>query len=301
MRVLLFGANGQVGRACQELMAGPEFELLPITRREADLSNPAEAYEAVVSREPQLVINASAYTAVDKAESEPELAQSVNGDSVAAMGKACAKVDIPLIHISTDYVFDGQGSKPYKEEDPVNPMGVYGATKLAGEQALEAGSNKVVILRSSWVFGEYGSNFVKTMLRLGASRPELGVVSDQVGKPTYATDIASVILSLTRIYRDTGDLPWGIYHCSNQGTCSWYDFACEIFNQAESQGFLESSPAVKPITTGQYPTPAARPAYSVLDCSKLERLLGAPLSHWQVGLERMLSHLAASAWLGESK
>lgn len=301
MRVLLFGANGQVGRACQELLSGPEFELLAVTRNEADLTRPAEAYDAVLSRAPDLVINASAYTAVDKAESEPEIAQSINVDSVAAMGKACAKLDIPMVHISTDYVFDGQGTAPYSEQCPVNPKGVYGVTKLAGEQALQQTLKKHVILRTSWVFGEHGSNFVKTMLRLGVSRPELGVVSDQIGNPTYASDIASVIVRLAGMYRDTGELPWGTYHCSNRGTCSWYDFACEIFKQAEAQLLLSTSPKVKPITTDQYPTPAARPAYSVLDCNKLERLLGAQMPHWKNGLNKMLAHADAGDSLGDSK
>lgn len=291
MKVLLFGANGQVGSACSQQLSSAGFEVVALTRQDADFSEPNTVAEVIVREAPDFVVNACAYTAVDKAESEPQLAELVNATSVAAMAKTCQELGIPTLHLSTDYVFDGTASAPYTECDTVSPMGVYGATKLAGEQALMEANPQHLILRTSWVFGVEGNNFVKTMLRLGESRPELGVVSDQVGCPTYAGDIAKVVVHCVAQFEQDKPLTWGLYHCSNSDVCSWYDFASHIFSSAVQLGLLPKSPKVNPISTAEYPTPAARPAYSVLDCSKLNECLPSPLRSWKKGLDEMLQAL----------
>ncbi|MYM65142.1 dTDP-4-dehydrorhamnose reductase [Pseudomaricurvus sp. HS19] len=294
MKVLLFGANGQVGSACRQSLTKAGLDVVALTRADADFAEPMQVISAVQRHAPQFVVNACAYTAVDKAESEEALAQMVNGDSVGLLAQACAAQGIPLLHISTDYVFNGKSDRPYTESDPVDPMGVYGASKLAGERQLQVLQPQHIILRTSWVFGEQGNNFVKTMVRLGQSRPELGVVADQVGCPTYAGDIARVITEFVTAYSKDHELPWGIYHCSNQGQCSWYDFACAIFAEAVEQGILPRAPKVNPITTADYPTPAARPAWSVLDTGRLNGWLSEPMPHWQQGLKSVLASLQAS-------
>ena len=292
-KVLLFGSNGQLGSACRRHWANSDFELIALDRGGADFSDPRAVDNAVQKYRPDFVVNACAYTAVDKAESDAEAAFQVNGDSVGRLASACASMDIPVLHVSTDYVFDGRGTRPYLEDDAVDPQGVYGASKLEGEKRLQAGNPRHIILRTSWVFGEDGNNFVKTMLRLGREREELGVVADQTGCPTYTGELAEVILELVQCYRQEGDLPWGIYHCSSAGVCTWYDFALEIFAQGAAAGLLSKQPKVNRLTTAQYPTPASRPAYSVMDCSKLEALLGRHLSLWQMGLGKVIGYLAA--------
>lgn len=291
MNVLLFGANGQVGSACQTLFnnadIGQGFELIALTRKQADFAFPEKVSAAALEIAPDIIINACAYTAVDKAESESELAYTVNAQSVAALGKACKQLDIPCIHISTDYVFDGSDEAAYSESSPVAPLGVYGGSKYEGERLLQLETEKSIILRTSWVFGLQGNNFVKTMLRLGAERDELGVVADQRGCPTFAGDIAATIYQLVAKYQDENTLTWGVYHCSNSGSCSWYDFAQAIFEQGVEQGVLVKAPVVNPITTDQYPTPAKRPANSVLNCTKLEQLLGRAMPHWRDGLQQL--------------
>lgn len=295
LKVLLFGANGQVGSAYQTLFDDADsrlgFELTALTRKHADFACPEQVSAAVLTNKPDIVINACAYTAVDKAEDESELAYTVNANSVAALGQACKQLSIPCIHISTDYVFDGTETGAYHEASVVAPLGVYGGSKFEGEIQLQQATSKAIILRTSWVFGLQGSNFVKTMLRLGADREELGVVCDQHGCPTFAGDIAAVIHQLVTKYQDENTLAWGVYHCSNHGSVSWYDFAQAIFTEAVEQGVLNKAPDVKPITTDQYPTPALRPANSVLDCSKLERLLGRAMPSWNNGLQRLCSSL----------
>ena len=292
MKVLLFGANGQVGSECQKVFQKMGWDVLALTRQDADFSNPSAVYNAVKNIKPDVVVNACAYTAVDKAESEPALANLVNAESVGAMGKACNELKIPTIHISTDYVFNGTAKNPYIENAAVAPMGVYGQSKLAGEQQLQLENPKHVILRTSWVFSAHGNNFVKTMLRVGAERAELGVVGDQFGCPTYAGDIAKAISAFIALLKN--DKPfeaWGIYNCSNRGECSWYDFAQAIFKAGVQADLLVKAPKVNSITTDQYPTPTARPAYSVLDGSKLEALLGESMPHWRIGLTQVCEEL----------
>lgn len=302
MKVLLFGSTGQVGSACAELLSSPATEgidLIALDRGEADFSRPQSVYDAVIEHAPAIVLNAVAYTAVDRAEDDSELAFLVNRDSVKLLAEACAHLTIPAIHLSTDYVFGGDASTPYTESNAVSPMGVYGESKLAGEEALVNANPQHMILRTSWVFGVHGANFVKTMLRLGCKRDELGVVADQFGCPTYAGHIAAVIEALIQRYRSEGSLPWGVYHCSGGSPLSWYEFAQQVFDMAEAlrmQGseaaFLpDKSPLVNAIATADYPTPAARPQYSVLDNRKLEALLGRTLPSWRDGLRDMLGKL----------
>lgn len=303
MKVLLFGANGQVGFECIQRFQDAGFDLVALSRQDVDLSHLKQVQKAVIEHQPQLVINATAYTAVDKAESEPELAAQINHFAVEAMAKACQKLAIPLFHISTDYVFDGkkrgdgekqgEGEKEgaYRETDPVNPQGVYGQTKLDGERAIQNIHPEHIILRTAWVFGPHGQNFVKTMLRLGAERDSLGVVADQRGCPTYAGDIAQTLLNLAKHYRETQTLPWGLYHYCGDSACSWYEFASTIFTEAAELRILAKPPVLNPITTSDYPTPAKRPSNSVLDCSKVTSAgLGVSLSNWKRQLKAMLSN-----------
>ena len=293
MRVLVFGAAGQVGTACVSALRGAAYEVLALSRRDADFAQPQQVAERVLQLKPDIVVNACAYTAVDKAEQEPELADLVNHHSVLAMAKACSQLEIPLVHLSTDYVFDGAADQPYREDSPVAPLGVYGETKLAGERALAEVLDHHIILRTSWVFGESGGNFVKTMLRVGQQRDQLAVVDDQIGRPSYVGDIVAVIQCFIDRYRQEDVLPWGIYHCSSDGEVSWYQFAQAIFQEAQATGVLQKLPDVLPITTAEYPTPAPRPAYSVLATEKLAAFMGSPLPSWRQGLQTFMKNISA--------
>jgi dTDP-4-dehydrorhamnose reductase len=292
MKVLLFGSSGQVGSECRRVFASNGWDVLALTRNDADFCKPEDIYSVIKKIKPDVVVNACAYTAVDKAETESDIAKLVNGDSVGSIGKACSELKIPTIHISTDYVFNGRSSSPYKETDLVAPMGVYGESKLSGEHQLQIENPKHIILRTSWVFSKHGNNFVKTMLRVGAERNELRVVSDQFGCPTYAADIAETISAvITTLENELHFSGWGLYHCSNVGECSWHEFAEAIFVIAVDTGLLDKAPKVNSITTDQYPTPTVRPAYSVLDCSKLETLLGESMPSWKIGLVQVCNAL----------
>jgi len=292
MRVLLFGANGQVGSECRRIFQQKGWDVIPLLRVDVDFSEPNKVYEAVKAYKADVVVNACAYTAVDKAEDEADLADLINAQSVASIGKGCNELNIPAIHISTDYVFDGEAKTPYKEEDIVSPLGVYGKTKLEGEQFLQKQHEKHIILRTSWVFSAEGNNFVKTMLRLAKTKDELGVVGDQFGCPTYAGDIASSIALIIEKINSTAEFTqWGIYHCSNQGETNWCDFSRAIFAEGVKAGILDREPKVSGITTQEYPTPTARPAYSVLSCVKLERLLQQPMPSWKLGLAKVCKEL----------
>lgn len=279
-KVLVTGAKGQVGS--ELVKAAPSGSIvIGLGSNELDITNQQQVTAVIAQYKPDLIINAAAYTAVDKAESDSDNAYAVNQQAVAWLAQAAKQADIPLFHISTDYVFDGESTTPYKETDPVNPQSVYGMSKLAGEQVLAATHNKHIILRTSWVFGVEGNNFVKTMLRLGKERDELSVVADQHGCPTSASSIAKVLWQLAEKYKTERTIPWGIYHFSNSPACTWYEFACEIFEQAVKAGVLERKPEVQPITTAEYPTPAKRPAWSVLDCGKIEEVLRHKNPGWK--------------------
>lgn len=278
--LLVFGRTGQVATELARLAPDAVF----LGRDQADLSDPAACAAAIRASGARAVINAAAYTAVDRAESEPELARLVNADAPAAMASAAAGLGLPFVHISTDYVFAGDGERPWIETDPTGPLGVYGATKLAGEQAILASGAQAAILRTSWVFSAHGANFVKTMLRLGAERPELRVVADQHGGPTPARAIAQACLTMAEAMLDDRS-KGGIYHFSGAPDTNWADFARAIMAQAGL------SCAITDITTADYPTPAARPANSRLDCAAIARDFGILRPDWQAGLADVLTEL----------
>jgi len=280
MTVLVFGGDGQVGR--ELVRAG---DVVALVRRDADLCDAAAVAEKIRALRPSVVINAAAYTAVDRAEEDEALAQAVNGAAPGAMARACAEIGVPFLHISTDYVFDGTGDKGWKPGDVARPVGAYGRSKLAGEVAVAAAGGRHAILRTSWVFSAHGANFVKTMLRLGAARDRVDVVADQVGGPTAAADIARALLGMAQAFLD-GDGKSGIYHFSGEPDISWAGFAREVFAQA---GLAVT---VREINGAQYPTPAARPANSRLDCGDLARDFGILRPDWRAGLAEVLAELA---------
>jgi dTDP-4-dehydrorhamnose reductase len=288
-RILLTGAHGQVGRELQQTLAPLAEEVITVGREGIDFSQPEAVWQKVESVKPDLIVNAAAYTAVDKAETERELAELVNGTAPGILAKLAAQLGAGLIHISTDYVFDGRQSTPYLETDPTNPLGVYGASKLAGEDAVQFACPLHMIIRTAWVYGSYGKgNFVKTMLRLGAEREELRVVTDQIGAPTWSKDLAIAIAQMVpKLSPDTA----GIYHYTNSGVTSWYDFAIAIFEEAMQLGFPLNIQRVVPITTAEYPTPARRPAFSVLSLKKTSDLLGSIPPYWRHSLRMMLTEL----------
>lgn len=290
MRILVCGAGGQVGQELVERAAGFGLEVLAPARAQLDISKP-EQVAAAMRQRPGLIINAAAYTHVDNAESHSEQAYAVNRDGARNLAEAAEHAGVPLFHISTDYVFSGEADHPYTESDETGPTGVYGASKLAGEEAIRACLPAHLILRTSWVYGVHGHNFVKTMLRLARQRDALGVVSDQIGCPTQAGAIASVLLELARRHAAGTGLAWGVYHYSGAPACSWYDFAAEIFRQGERAGLIARQPTVSPIATAQYPTPARRPAWSVLDCSRFESAFGLKPHAWQDDLADVIATL----------
>lgn len=292
MRILVCGASGQVGHELVDRAEAHGLEALGMTRGQLDITQ-TDQVEAVVRQfKPGLIINAAAYTHVDNAETHTEQAYAVNRDGAARLAEAAHRSGIPLLHISTDYVFSGDARAPYREADQVAPGGIYGASKLAGEAAIQACLKEHVILRTSWVYGVHGHNFVKTMLRLGRQRDALSVVADQHGCPTQAGSIADVLLTLACRYDREGTLAWGLYHYSGHSPCTWYDFAVEIFRQGASKKLLAKQPQVSSISTAQYPTPARRPAWSVLDCSKFESAFGIPTRDWHDELSLVLDALA---------
>ena len=293
MTVLLFGGNGQVGhelrrslRALGDVVVTTRSGELPEGARceEADFDRP-DTLAALVERvAPAIVVNAAAYTAVDKAEDDADAAFRTNAEAPGVLARACALRDIPFVHYSTDYVFDGQGSRPYREDDPTAPLGVYGASKLAGEDAIRAAGGRHLILRTAWVYGQHGHNFMKTMLRLGAERDELRVVADQVGTPTPAALIADVTTELLGLR----DAPSGTFHLTPRGETSWHGFAEAVFEEALARGLISRAPKVIPVATSDYPTRARRPGYSRLDIGRLEQVLGRALPEWRTGLRQVL-------------
>lgn len=269
MKILVTGAAGQVGRELVELGSVQGLVVCAYDSKTLDITDAVDVNALIALERPDCVINAAAYTAVDRAESDAERAYQVNRDGVANLAKACRDLDIPLLHISTDYVFDGAQTTPYSEDDSTNPTSVYGASKLAGEEILAATWHKHVILRVSWVFGRYGNNFVKTMLRVGRERDELNVVDDQFGAPTGAAAIARVLLAMARHPQlGTDTLAWGVRHYSSDPGLTWYAFARHIFERAAAQGVMTKVPTVNPIDSAAYPTPVKRPANSKLVTSK---------------------------------
>jgi len=289
MKILILGSQGQLGRCLYDQFSQTDYDLIYHSRADTDIANFIETSENLISLNPDIVVNATAYTAVDLAETQESLAYQVNHFAVDNLANQCEKIGIFLIHVSTDYVFDGTASRPYKEQDKTNPQSVYGASKLAGEIAIQRTDCRFLIIRTSWVFSEYGNNFFKTMLRLGAERETLSIVGDQIGCPTYAQDIAILIVDLIpRI--EAGHVESGIYHFSGDTACSWYQFAKEIFAQAGQLGY-RTPKQVQSITTKDYPTPAKRPGYSVFDCTKIENTSNISRSNWRIGIDRVLLNL----------
>lgn len=299
MKILLTGANGQVGWALTQ-QGSSQHEVLALDHSGLDITDPVAVQKTVEDNKPDVVINAAAYTAVDKAEQEPALAFAVNRDGPRHLALACANVQIPLLHISTDYVFDGHKTRPYQEDDTIAPLGIYGLSKWEGEEAVRQNLPMHIILRVSWVFGDHGHNFVKTMLRLAREREQLRVVADQHGCPTYAGHIAAVLLNLAeqsaprqrRSRRNTEPVRahWGTYHYSGSPATTWHGFAEAIIAKARAYETLSVNDVV-PINTADFPTPAARPANSMLDSSLLKERFGIDPGDWQTGLDMMLKAL----------
>jgi dTDP-4-dehydrorhamnose reductase len=295
MRIAVTGRDGQVAKSLFEVAQAEKVEAVFLGRPDLDLARPT-ILPALRGARADAVINAAAYTAVDKAESEPDLAAAVNAVGAGAVAAAASRLGLPVLHLSTDYVFDGESERPYREEDETGPPGVYGRTKLQGEQAVAAANPSHVILRTAWVYSPFGQNFVKTMLRLAATRDEIGVVADQRGCPTSALDIARALVAVARRVTaegEGGSPLYGIFHMTGQGEAAWSDVAETIFAHSAKLG----GPAarVKPIPTADYPTPARRPANSRLDGTKLRAVYGVTLPVWTASLESCVGRLLSEA------
>lgn len=276
MVVLVTGGNGQLGQALQSIAGNyPEIDFHFAGSAEADITDKENLHRLFSQIKPDYCINAAAYTAVDKAESEPEKAHAINVIGAQNLAQICSEFQTKLIHISTDFVFDGAKRSPYVETDATNPQGVYAQTKLDGEKAIIAAMEQYFIIRTAWVYSKFGNNFMKTMLRVAEQRDSLNVVNDQIGTPTNAVDLADALAQIIQ----TGKPAYGIYHFSNEGSISWYDFAREIFD------INHVSVELNPIPTSSYPTPAKRPEYSVLDKSKIKQIFGIAIKDWKESLK----------------
>jgi len=292
MKILLLGANGQIGHELRRSLA-PLGKTVVTTRtgtldgnacEQADFDLPDSLSVLIERIAPDVVVNAAAYTAVDRAENEPDTAFRANAESPARLAEACAGSGALLVHYSTDYVFDGESNRPYREEDVAGPLGVYGRSKLAGEQAIRGSGCRHLIFRTAWVYGNYGVNFMRTMLRLGLERDELRVVADQLGTPTPArlvADITAAVLQNNPGYS-------GVWHLTAAGETSWYGFAKEIFRQASASGLINRVPRITPIVISEYPAPARRPRYSCLDTTRLREGFGIDLPDWKKALQQVL-------------
>ncbi len=281
-KILITGAAGQLGQAMKaESAQFPNYEIIYVTRDEMELTDASAMRKVIVNVSPDLIVNAGAYTAVDAAESDKETAFKVNAEGVKSLATICSQLDIALIHISTDYVFDGASEVPYRETDDTNPQTVYGASKLAGEVGIiKSNVGVYAIIRTSWLYSEYGNNFMNTMLRLGKERDSLSVVNDQYGVPTLANDLAKAIFHMIPQLEKSNS---GIYHYSNSQTTTWYEFARFIFIETKNPI------RIHPVSTAAYPTPAKRPAFSVLDCDKIRSNFGVLTPDWQESAQSILS------------
>jgi dTDP-4-dehydrorhamnose reductase len=291
VKVLVIGREGQLARGLLEAADGANVQVVAIGRPELDLADETSVAAAVAHERPDVVVNAAAYTAVDRAETEPTVAHAVNALGAEHVAKACAANAIPIIHISTDYVFGGTKHGPYLEDDPTGPVNVYGRTKLEGEQRVAKACERHLILRTAWVHSPWGANFVKTMLRSATTRPSIGVVDDQKGSPTYALHLAGIVLALAARVAADGTR-WGVYHAVGAGETTWFGFAREVFRYAAEQGLPAADVAA--IATSAYPTPARRPANSRLNCDRLRLLLGFELPDWRVGVHDCVARISAS-------
>jgi dTDP-4-dehydrorhamnose reductase len=296
-KILLTGVNGQVGHALRTKFL--HQEVIALSRQQLDLSNIHDIRRIVREIKPDLIINPAAYTAVDKAESEPELAFAINATAPQILAEEAARLNAALIHFSTDYVFNGTKTSAYLESDEVNPTSVYGKSKLAGEEAICAVGLPYLILRTSWVFGAYGKNFLKTILRLAAERDTLRVVADQVGAPTSSESIAEAVMQLVNTWQPQHENQIGVYHLTNAGSTSWHGFSCEIVNEYNRLKSEKNWPELKAdagnieaITTADYPTPATRPANSCLNNAKLKATFNVELPSWEAGLQQVMQALS---------
>lgn len=288
MRILITGCHGQVGSSLTEQLANHEnTEVLALDREHLDITNQDAVNAAVAEFEPSIIINAAAHTAVDKAEEEVNLSYAINCDGPKYLAQAAQSVGAAMLHISTDYVFEGNKVGDYTETDATNPQGVYGESKLAGELAVSETCEKHIILRTAWVFGESGNNFVKTMLRLGENKDALSIVGDQFGGPTYAGDIANTLIQIAKRINQGDAVEYGVYHYSGLPHVSWFDFADAIFDVAVEQGVLEKKPRLTSITTDQYPTPAKRPSNSRLSTHKITQAFSVEASDWKAALNNI--------------
>lgn len=312
--ILLIGGAGQLGQELQRKLPCVGT-VVSLDRSRLDLTQADRIYQVVCECSPDVIVNAAAYTAVDQAEREPELAHAINAEAPTTLAEIANRIGASLIHVSTDYVFDGQAHTPYQETALTGPISAYGRSKLAGEIGIRQACDRHIILRTAWVYGSWGrSNFVKTMLRLGGDRPEIRVVADQVGAPTWAADLAQAIAVLLLRCGAADHVPqnlpidlrpgsgshrngkfkeplWGTYHFTNSGVASWYDFSVAVFEIARQLGFPLQVQRVVPISTAEYPTPAQRPAYSVLSLKKTAAVLGGYPPHWRQSLKKMLAEL----------
>lgn len=288
MRVLVIGRSGQVARALARRAAAQGVVLETLGRPDFDLAAPDSAESLIAARRPDVVINPAAYTAVDAAETDAEAAHAINATGAGVIAAAAARIGTPVIHVSTDYVFAGVKPESYVETDPVGPTGVYGRTKLEGERLVMAANPRATIVRTAWVYDAAGRNFVRTMLRVAKQRPELTVVSDQRGCPTFADDLADALLTIARAPKP------GVVHCAGAGETVWSEFAQQIFALSAERG--GPSARVRPIPSSDYPTPAKRPANSRLDCTKLAAEYGVVMRPWQAALADCVDEIAAAGW-----
>lgn len=288
-KFLITGAKGQVGHCLTEQLTG-KAEILAVDRDELDITDKDAVFNVVKTFKPDVIINAAAHTAVDRAESEIELSEAINVRGPQYLAEAANEIGAVILHISTDYVFEGAGSGEYKEDDKTNPQGVYGRTKLEGEIAVQQANPRSIILRTAWVFGEHGHNFVKTMLRLAKDRDSLGIVGDQFGGPTYAGDIAKTLIEIANQILAGKEDAFGVYHFTGKPYVSWYEFAKAIFAEVELQNILEKSPLVNSIATSDYPTPAKRPANSRLDLTKIKQVFNIEPSDWRNALTNIKAY-----------
>ncbi|WP_299776501.1 dTDP-4-dehydrorhamnose reductase [uncultured Formosa sp.] len=282
MKILVTGGNGQLAACIKDVSKDEKhLQFIYTDSEDLDITNHQHVADFFQNNNIDWCINCAAYTAVDKAESDVDLARKINKDGAKHLAIACKANNVKLIHVSTDFVFDGKSSALYSETDVAEPLGIYGLTKLEGEQAIQENLDAYFILRTSWLYSEHANNFMKTMLRLAETRPELNVVADQIGTPTYATDLASVMLYII----NDNSTKYGLFHYSNEGVASWYDFADAIFDIADTKT------KVFPIKTEAYPTPAARPQFSVMDKSKIKQAFKIAIPHWRVSLKQAIKNL----------
>jgi dTDP-4-dehydrorhamnose reductase len=293
MNILITGAHGQVGRELTDQGRSLGLHLWPTDVEDLDITNATAVTSFIEKRQISVVVNAAAYTAVDRAETDAAQAKRINRDGPATLARACTRTGSALIHISTDYVYDGLKTTPYVEDDPVAPTGVYGTSKAEGDQEVQRLVKQHVILRTAWLYSVHGQNFVKTILNLARERAYLNVVADQIGCPTSAVDLARAILDIIINIIEVQTVAWGIYHYCGAGQTTWYEFAKTILKLAgQYEDFALKT--IRPISTDQYPTPAARPPYAVLDCTKIESAFGIRPVDWRTSLQQTIDRLYAS-------